>query len=279
MDGVKYKIGDVAKILGISPDLLRYYEKKGVVKPTKDPENDYRYYDFWDINFLMDCLWFKNFGFSIEQIAEMVRIPSARQLSTLFYEKEDELRATIARCELLLERSQEHRLELTIIPRLLGRCELAHSPEVIRYINRYTDTYDNSPELQRLSHEWLDLLPFSHRCFEISERDLKRGAGNDYRWGLALPMHYARRLNVRQDPPVTHLPSVFSIHSVFKSSGKGNFSPWLIGYMVDYAVTNNLTICGNARGQLLASVLEGDALTGYFEVWLPVTPPPGQRQP
>ena len=29
---MKYKIGDVAKILGISPDLLRYYEKKGVRK-------------------------------------------------------------------------------------------------------------------------------------------------------------------------------------------------------------------------------------------------------
>ena len=83
----KYKIGNVARILGISPDLLRYYEKKGVVKPTKDVHNDYRYYDFWDINFLLDCLWFKNFGFSIEQISEMVRIPSAEELSSLFEEK------------------------------------------------------------------------------------------------------------------------------------------------------------------------------------------------
>ena len=41
---MRYKIGDVAKILGISPDLLRYYEKKGVVKPVKHRSNDYRYY-------------------------------------------------------------------------------------------------------------------------------------------------------------------------------------------------------------------------------------------
>ena len=57
MEGMKYKIGDVARILGISTDLLRYYEKKGVVRPVKDKANDYRYYEAWDINFLMDCLW------------------------------------------------------------------------------------------------------------------------------------------------------------------------------------------------------------------------------
>ena len=31
---MKYKIGDVARILGVSPDILRYYEKKGVVTVT-----------------------------------------------------------------------------------------------------------------------------------------------------------------------------------------------------------------------------------------------------
>ena len=59
---MRYKIGDVSRILGISTDLLRYYEKKGVVQPQKDKNNDYRYYDTWDINFLIDCLWFKRFG-------------------------------------------------------------------------------------------------------------------------------------------------------------------------------------------------------------------------
>ena len=121
-------ISKFSKAAGISAYTLRYYEKKGVVKPTKDPDNDYRYYDAWDINFLMDCLWFKNFGFSIEQIAEMVRIPSARQLSTLFYEKEDELRATITRCELLLRRSEEHRRRADPHPQAAGQVRAGGQP-------------------------------------------------------------------------------------------------------------------------------------------------------
>ena len=120
---MQYKIGDVAKILGISPDLLRYYEKKGVVMPMKGKHNDYRYYDFWDINFLLDCLWFKNFGFSIDQIADMVKIPSSDELNDLFLKKEDELQATIARCELLLRRSEEYRRDLRLSKELLGVCD------------------------------------------------------------------------------------------------------------------------------------------------------------
>ena len=93
---MKYKIGDVAKALGVSTDILRYYERKGVVKPEKDENNDYRYYNAWHINFLTDCLWFKNFGFSIEQTADMVHIPGVGELNSAFLSKEEELRRQIA---------------------------------------------------------------------------------------------------------------------------------------------------------------------------------------
>ena len=101
---MKYKIGDVARILGVSPDILRYYEKKGVVTPTKGESNDYRYYDAWDINFLMDCLWFKNFGFSIDQIAGIVRIPSITELDGAMADREAEIRTSISRMQLQLRR-------------------------------------------------------------------------------------------------------------------------------------------------------------------------------
>ena len=41
-------------------------------------------------------------------------------------------------------------------------------------------------------------------------------------------------------------------------------------HLADYAAENGLTICGNAFGALLFSVLEGGGETDYFEVWIPV---------
>ena len=65
-------------------------------------------------------------------------------------------------------------------------------------------------------------------------------------------------------------PSVECIHSAFKSSGRNAFSPEHIGFLLDYAAENGYAVAGDARGNLVCSILEGGVNTGYFEVWLPV---------
>ena len=267
---MKYKIGNVARILGISTDLLRYYEKKGVVTPTKDKYNDYRYYDAWDINFLMDCLWFKNFGFSIEQIADMVRIPSIDDLNDMFEFKEDELRSTIKHYELLLQRSLQHRDAIARIDKLLGKCEISNSPEVVRYLNRVGDEYPSGEQFETLSRQWLAYMPFNSRYFEISESALFAGADEVYRWGFSLDMDFVEKLDFHPKPPVLKKPSKKSIHTIFKSHGKGGFSAKHLRYALDYAEENGYQIKGPAQGILLASILEEPDLCGFFETWIPI---------
>ena len=271
---MRYKIGDVAKILGISPDLLRYYEKKGVVKPVKDKNNDYRYYESWDINFLIDCLWYKNFGFSIDQVATIVSKSSIADILGMMEVKEGEIEASIRRQELLLRRAREHLEEVRRARSLLGKCDLVFSPEIVRYLNRYNRLYDNSAALQKLSQEWLQYMPLTHRCFEIGREDLQNKTEN-YAWGFSLSMDYVRELGVNVEEPVKLLPSEPSVHSVFRSTGEDAFSPRYLKFLIDYVRENELTVAGNARGNLICSVLEGDQLTGYFEVWLPIEPKPG----
>lgn len=273
---MRYKIGDVAKILGISPDLLRYYEKKGVVKPVKDLNNDYRYYEPWDINFLIDCLWYKNFGFGIEQIAKMVSRSSYDDILATIAEKETEIEASIRHQEMLLKRAKEHLREVNRAKSLLGKCDLVHSPEIVRYLNRYNFIYDNSKELQDLSHQWLQYMPFTHRCFEIGQADLENKTDN-YAWGFSLSMDYVREFDVPVKQPVKYLPSTPSVHSVFTSSGKDAFTPRHLKFIMDYVRDHDLTVAGNARGNLICSVIENDKLTGYFEVWLPIEPKAGME--
>jgi DNA-binding transcriptional MerR regulator len=267
---MRYKIGDVARILGISTDLLRYYEKKGVVTPTKDKSNDYRYYDAWDINFLMDCLWFKNFGFSIEQIADMVRTVSTGELMDMFEDKETELRETIRRCQLLLHRSEQRRQEIERIPLLLKKCAIAESPDMVRYLNRVGDEYPVEANLEPMARKWLAYMPFNSRYFEISDASLRAGKDRGYRWGFALDMEYVAKLDFDPAPPVVRKPPRKSIHTIFRSRGRGGFSPRLLGYALEYADKNGLVITGPAQGILLASTVEDDVLGGFFEAWIPI---------
>jgi len=266
---MRYKIGDVAGILGISPDLIRYYEEKGVVSPTKDPNNNYRYYDTWDINYLIDCLWYKNFGFGIEQIGNMVAECSYENLFQRLESKSDDIMAAIRRQELLLQRIRMFCGRLTSTKTILGTCQLQHSAEFIRYINRRNFTYDNSSVMRELNRKWLKYMPFTRRYFEMPKDALAEVRG-DYEWGFSLAMQYVEEFGVEIKPPVEFMPSRLCIHSAFKIVGKNQFSSKHIDYMIDYANDNNLTVTGDAFGNLTCSVIEEEQPVGYFEVWLPV---------
>lgn len=271
---MKYKIGDVSKILGISPDLLRYYQKKGVVRPTLGESNNYRYYDAWDINFLIDCLWFKNFGFGIEQTARLVSSSTFDDVLADMHARCEEIEASIRHEQLLLERSKQYFAGMERARHTQGACDLVYSPEIIRYLNRYNFDYTNIAETQELSQQWLRLMPFVNRCFEIERADLENKTDN-YAWGFSMGMDLAEKLSVPLEPPVVHLPAEPSVHTVFTSSGKANFSPRHLKPAMDFIRENSLTVTGNARGNLLCSVVENDKLTGYFEVWIPVAPKEG----
>ncbi len=264
-----YKIGDVSKILGISPDIMRYYEKKGIVKPHKDENNDYRYYEVWDINFLIECLWFKQFGFGMKDIAKIISKSSYDELQDTLTHKEQELQESITHQQMLLDCLQTHNDHLEDCQKCLSKFDIQSSPYVIRYINRYNFLYDDSPEIQELGRQWLDYFPFINRCFSV-KLDVLMSHGSDFEWGFSMPVEYASKLNVDIRPPIEHVPSCRCLHTVVRQPGKYGFSTKLLDPMLDYARENSLDICGDARGRLLCSVREDDVMTGYFEAWIPI---------
>lgn len=265
---MRYKIGDVAKILGISTDLIRYYEKKGVVSPEKGQHNSYRYYDTWDINFLIDCLWYKNFGFSIDEIAVIESETTYDSLLERIDDMSVEIEAAAKRNLLLHERLVQQKETLENVRSLIGKCEVTMGPDFIYYLNRHNFEYESDSTLQTLSRTWVKYMPFSTRYFEIPVT--AHGSEDKYSWGFSLDMHYVEEFGVKYAPPVERFESRPCIHSAFKSSGKNAFSPKHMDFMFKYAKAQGLTPVGNAFGNLVCSVVEGGKLTGFFEAWLPV---------
>ncbi|MDR0862079.1 MAG: MerR family transcriptional regulator [Oscillospiraceae bacterium] len=266
---MRYKIGDVARILGISPDLIRYYEEKGVVSPEKDPLNNYRNYDTWDINYLIDCLWYKNFGFGLDKVAQMVSSYTYDDLIDTFEARADEIRDEIRRQELLLERTQKYQARLTKTKGYVGVCDMRRSAEFVYYINRRNNEYLNLTDTQALSRRWLKYMPFTRRYFEVTDEVLSSG-GEEYGWGFSLGKQYVDEFGITLNPPIREKPSQMCIHSAFTSVGKDKFSAHHLGFMLDYARENGYTLTQGAFGNLACSVIENGVPTGYFEVWIPV---------
>ena len=68
-----YTAGELAKIAGVSSRTIRYYDEKGILKPCRYSEGDYRLYDKDAVIVLQQILMLKYVGFSLEEIREIIK--------------------------------------------------------------------------------------------------------------------------------------------------------------------------------------------------------------
>ena len=69
---MEYKIGEVSKILNISKEMIRYYEKQGILKPSRKEDNNYRTYSVMDVFLLMEIIRYQSIHFGIKDISELL---------------------------------------------------------------------------------------------------------------------------------------------------------------------------------------------------------------
>jgi DNA-binding transcriptional MerR regulator len=92
------RIGSFARIAQVSTRALRLYDKLGLLKPAQvDPSTDYRYYSIDQLPRLNRILALKDLGFSLDQIAEVLRSDlSAEQLRGMLTMKRAEVERRVA---------------------------------------------------------------------------------------------------------------------------------------------------------------------------------------
>src|SRR5512146_1057873 len=87
------RIGDFSRLGRVSVVTLRHYDDLGLLKPAHtDPESGYRYYAVEQLPRLHRILALKELGFSLEQIAQLLRAEvSAEQMRGMLVQKRSEI--------------------------------------------------------------------------------------------------------------------------------------------------------------------------------------------
>lgn len=68
-------VNEVSKLTGVSIRTLQYYDKIGLLEPTKYTESGYRLYDDTALEMLQQILLFKELEFSLKEIKEIISRP------------------------------------------------------------------------------------------------------------------------------------------------------------------------------------------------------------
>ena len=80
---MSYSINELAKLAGISTRTLRYYDKQGLLKARRNPENNYRYYKENEVDQLQKILFLKLFDLPLEQIKQVMQTSTETQYQVL----------------------------------------------------------------------------------------------------------------------------------------------------------------------------------------------------
>lgn len=77
------KVKEVADLVGISVRTLHHYDEIGLLTPKKTEESGYRLYSEADLAKLQQILFFRELGFPLKKIKELIHSPSYNQQEAL----------------------------------------------------------------------------------------------------------------------------------------------------------------------------------------------------
>lgn len=152
------KINEVAKLVGISVRTLHYYDEIGLLKPAAKSAAGYRLYTDENLATLQQILFFKELGFPLNTIKELIYSPTFDRLKALQLQRELLLKRKAQIEEMLetLERTiqfEKGEIEMTNEEKFKG-FNFKHNPYEAEARERWGEAVDASNEsLQAMSPE------------------------------------------------------------------------------------------------------------------------------
>lgn len=251
IEQAEYLIGDVARMVGLSRDALRFYEKKGVISARKKA-NGYRYYSEDDIYKLMCILYHRKMNTSLEELEGLMSgrnsLPVIREN---IRQRRAQARAEILRHQQILTRLDLVEQDMGRIEECLDRCSVRRFPAAY-VMGHCASLQEGLREWFRLSSEvpGLDMTYFYNIFFYMDRKLMNQGTDLLF---------------------YKHLES--EMGDVFDGTGYPQTEEAECIYMVvqsDYTLPNletieKMAVWGRRRGMELQGKIYSNNMTSFFE--------------
>lgn len=148
--GPVYRVGELAKLTGVTVRTLHHYDEIGLLVPTQRTGSDYRQYGTADVARLQQILSLRQLGFALDEIARVLANPGADLLTVLRLHLENARKALAAQQKLC------DRLEL--LTDILARADSVSPDQYLKTVEAtiMAENHFNLPpdELAALQAHW-----------------------------------------------------------------------------------------------------------------------------
>ncbi|MFD3259095.1 MerR family transcriptional regulator [Paenibacillus lentus] len=268
---MKYSIGEFASIVGVSPDTLRLYEKHDIIRPIKNNQNNYRFFNDLDARDLLMSRWYRSMQIPLYEVASLMKEASSDEIVDKVNEAQQLLEAEIQRSAMLLNKMKEIHEELGQIRGSMYQCQIRQLPGRYRIKQTYKNDLLKQEELKYVVQDWMEKLPYTYYSFRMENKDQTIGYDvMDYSWGLTLLEEDSLRLNVAMNDSVEYLPPETCVSAVIVRSQEEYISSESFRFMLDYIEEHGYSIVGDITGKILLNEKLGEHSRTYLEIYIPI---------
>lgn len=263
------RIGEVAKLLDISVETIRYYESEGIVSPNRKEGSKYREYETWDLFYLMECMAYRSMGLSVKDVVAALHHEPRQFMIDKLREQEKELDKEIWDKKLLLDCLKAYERRLDELPYNLGNYWITKRPayQVLEYTSSQDDEYAPITAEQTLFAAWISKRPFIRSAQFIDV--IGKGKIHQGAWVFVVPADMMDLLEIPSDESVYLLPEQICMTTVIDGGQRGELTEEKFEEVLAQIGARGYEVCG----QMMASLINRHWEEGRFHRYIEVTAP------
>lgn len=261
----KYTIHEISKLLGISSDAIRLYEKEGLVTPVRDPQNGYRYYETMEIQRIMGIHLYRQLDVSIAEIRNLLTATSLQEVA-------DNFSYLVLHTENEIERLQKKLEKVRFMKQHIDNLNQGTSHYSIQELPAIYTLYhqDFSKPLYSNMKDILasPIFSFGNFCYSLEANENQEYLSKALQFAVREPMMKVCPWSDKADS----LPKIESCRCLYSVTTAPIYSElhWNLDGMLSYAKEHNIRCASNAYAFYVFSIVPEDIVMDFYEIYLPI---------
>lgn len=267
---MKYQIGLVAKLMDLSPEGLRLYEREGIVVPRREGNAGYRCYERLDITSLVRARSYQKYGFSLQEVSQLLHTNDLNFLAEQYRKKEEDMEREILIRQLELEHLRSIRRDMQRFSEDLWEIRRENRPPMYRMEFMKGDTLTISSEQYNLLQQWAGWTPLVFSSLRHDWMAMERGREVCY---SALGILEKDVISLGEQEiwqQGEYEPECLCLSTVVEVKGEEHSCLDYLAHLMNYVSKRKIEVTGDPISQSIVSFNKKEIYTRYRKIWLPI---------
>ena len=264
-----YRIGEISKLIGITTEGIRYYEKRGLINPVRKDDSLTRYYDVWDIYILMRAKGYQRLGINLDTVVDLLMAKDDKEAIQVFCQQKKLTQQKIKYYEHLLNQLSCMETLYEELPKRLNQITIEFSPEILRMNMQQGYIILEEDDRKQIASEWIRQSPFTFpsACFSMEALEKK---SDEFMFGVGVLKENDEFLNLDKKY-AQKFESKLCISTLYQSKSKVPLGYAAIQPLIEYAKEHNFEISGDAISLVMGyHHTKEQTRANFHRIWLPI---------